>query len=471
MRRDDISKTPQTAFTGTKAFIESWPNPTTGMEAIATDTSPLERGVYNGTSWEWGTTSSGSLPVLTGNRVVVTDNDGVIATVDELQFDYDRKYLLLSTIDESYLPTHGGGVFYLMGSTEVPGTIGVSHNDSTSSTAGTYYVQGWRSGGTPESKEAVSGNMGLLRLTGRGWDGVGWSNTQAQVLIVSDDLWTEFSHPTRIDLYTTASGSVTQLVSFSVLPSGGVNIPYNSTYNVGGVPHTHNPSEVGLVATSGWEQLTQDAWYISPTVFAIETDMRSTFKQGTKVKVVLETGEEVVYGIVLESTFGSTSYTEVELIATSDYELSDDTILRLYVNIVQLPEDFPHAFSWPVSITNFEIGNGTLEATFSLNVNRVDIVLEATLGSSSVLDGPFSMSLPISTTNYLTPYASIGTGTLVNWGTSVRPASVILTGSTSAEVRVSRIVSDEVVLSSLNDTVPFVWSEDDIITLSATYFI
>lgn len=57
MKKGDVSKTPQIAFTGTKATIEAWTGAIEGMEAIATDTQ--ERGAFVGAAWRWSALEGG----------------------------------------------------------------------------------------------------------------------------------------------------------------------------------------------------------------------------------------------------------------------------------------------------------------------------------------------------------------------------------------------------------------------------
>lgn len=51
MKRNDTAQTPQIAYYDSKANIEAWPNPTDGMEAIASDTN--EKGTRLSGVWYW----------------------------------------------------------------------------------------------------------------------------------------------------------------------------------------------------------------------------------------------------------------------------------------------------------------------------------------------------------------------------------------------------------------------------------
>lgn len=193
-----------------------------------------------------------------GNDTQIQFNDGDAFNGDaSLTWDKTNKMLELgganwysgggSAPDGIHVTKEGGGVFTTV-------LLGHSYVDGTDGITGTPALGGDRAGGTKASPTAVIDGMGLSRFIGAGYDGTAISGTRAQILLRAAGNWSGSSHPTKIELYTTPSGSTTRAIALTIGSDGNVNIESGKTYNVNGSPHVHTdlqPLDAELSAIAG----------------------------------------------------------------------------------------------------------------------------------------------------------------------------------------------------------------------------
>lgn len=142
-----------------------------------------------------------------------------------------------SAPDSIHVTKDGGGAFVGM-------LFGHSYVDGTDGFTGVPSMGGDRAGGSRATPTAVLDDMGLSRFIGAGYDGTAISGTRAQILLRAAGNWSGTSHPTKIELYTTPSGSTTRAVVLTIGSDGNVNIESGKTYNIAGSPHTHAYTEL-----------------------------------------------------------------------------------------------------------------------------------------------------------------------------------------------------------------------------------
>ena len=190
-----------------------------------------------------------------GNDTQIQFNDGDVFNGDaSLIWDKTNKMLEIgganwytgggSAPDGIHVTKEGGGVFTTV-------LLGHSYVDGTDGVTGTPAVGGDRAGGTKASPTAVVNDMGLSRFIGAGYDGTAISGTRAQMLMRAAGNWSSSSHPTKIELYTTPSGSTTRAIALTIGSDGNVNIESGKTYNIAGSPHEHADSEINTT-TNTW---------------------------------------------------------------------------------------------------------------------------------------------------------------------------------------------------------------------------
>ncbi len=112
-----------------------------------------------------------------------------------------------------------------------------------------FFLNGYRSRGTFLSPTPVKAGDALLTLLGRGYEGGGSWPTAARVRLYADnDFVTGSVRGSRIDLDVIPSGSATIRTQLSIY-GDSVNQPTGSTYNIGGIPHTHAYSSLSGTPT------------------------------------------------------------------------------------------------------------------------------------------------------------------------------------------------------------------------------
>lgn len=101
---------------------------------------------------------------------------------------------------------------------------------------------GNRSRGTYDAPTPVQAGDALMSIIGAGYDGTSWVNG-TRIRLYADGAWVTGAYtPSRMDFEVTPSGSTTRRTQFQVY-GNAVEIPTGSTYNIGGVPHTHTDKE------------------------------------------------------------------------------------------------------------------------------------------------------------------------------------------------------------------------------------
>lgn len=102
---------------------------------------------------------------------------------------------------------------------------------------------GYRSRGTPASPLPVKSGDIFASLFGRGYDGGSFAAQSRINFFATGDMVTGTYAPTGIDFQVIPSGS-NSIRSQLTIYGNSVNQPTGSTYNIGGVPHTHSASQI-----------------------------------------------------------------------------------------------------------------------------------------------------------------------------------------------------------------------------------
>lgn len=123
-----------------------------------------------------------------------------------------------------------------------------------------FTINGYRARGTGSSVIApVQPGDALLSIIGAGYDGANFING-SRIRMYAEGNWITGAYtPTRMDFEVTPSGSTTRRTQLQVF-GDSVNIPTGSTYNIGGVPHTHPEYSTGT-SGGGREMLSSNRTY------------------------------------------------------------------------------------------------------------------------------------------------------------------------------------------------------------------
>lgn len=103
-------------------------------------------------------------------------------------------------------------------------------------------LAGYRSRGTLEVPTVVQNGDALQSIIGAAYNGAAWKNA-TRIRSYADGDWVAGVHePSRLEFEITPSGSVTRRIG-ATLYGSSFNIPTGTTYNIGGVPHSHTVDE------------------------------------------------------------------------------------------------------------------------------------------------------------------------------------------------------------------------------------
>lgn len=94
-------------------------------------------------------------------------------------------------------------------------------------------IIGFRNRGSKASRSELLDGDSLFRFRGRGWDGTGYSNTQADHRITAAGDWSAVNHGTNHEFWLTPSGSTTMMLA-ATLTSSGLDLASGLQYTVNG---------------------------------------------------------------------------------------------------------------------------------------------------------------------------------------------------------------------------------------------
>lgn len=188
--------------------------PIAGVRIVSGTSSIGWSNIYDVRQLYGGFSTSSPIPPLDGDRVVVTNSSGTLTTYPNLQYDSTNNNVLWGDGTENNIVSATNSLL---------GTADGSSPSVTMTTYGTStapFFAGIAAGGTAASPSAVLANRVLARFRGRGYDGTNISNTQSEMRFIADGDWSSTSHPTRIEFYTTPTGTSTLSLASTINSDG-----------------------------------------------------------------------------------------------------------------------------------------------------------------------------------------------------------------------------------------------------------
>ncbi len=176
--------------------------------------------------------SGGSVPPLTPDRIVLTDSAGNLITDNRIKYNPTNGNFVVGELD-GVLPTDEINTIHIFGETSSPALFLWAFGNSISP-----FTTGARYRGTESSPAALEAGDILYRFRGRGYDGTSLSNTQAEFILRTNEVWSGSGHGTRAEVWITPD-ETTAMVEALRVGAGFIDIPSGYTYNIGGIPHTH----------------------------------------------------------------------------------------------------------------------------------------------------------------------------------------------------------------------------------------
>lgn len=197
---------------------------------------------------------------------------------------------------------------------------------------------GYRSRGTFLSPTPVKKGDALLSFIGNGYDGSDFQNVARVRFYADNDFVTGSNTSTRMEFEVVPSGSATRRTQFSIY-GNAVEIPTGSTFNIGGVPHTHPTT-----SSNGWDDVPYTVNYFSSDspsfVINVQANVTGSYGAGTRWK--LGTVGTTKYFIqTAEPTYVSGAYTSINLFGGTNYTLTTGTISSPQTSRMKFPVGFP----------------------------------------------------------------------------------------------------------------------------------
>lgn len=287
------SGTPMGAVsTGTSYIANYLPFPSTNQQPLyafrlVSGTSRITwDNLYNARQFYGGNSGGGNVTGTAtpgGNNTEVQYNSSGTFTGDP-QFTWRNATKSLGIGDPSKFPFSFEKMLWMVGDGESPSIFGLAYGSDRAP-----FITFAKGDGTATGTTNVKLDQVIGRIRGRGYDGYDWSNTQAEVRIVADGNWGTGNHPTRLEFWTTPSGTSTMALAATITDDGHIDIASGKEYRVNGVQHTHATESFAIKNTSGATANTGDVGYINE---AGEYKTTTTAQDSVKWCVVITGGAD-----------------------------------------------------------------------------------------------------------------------------------------------------------------------------------
>lgn len=212
--------------------------------------------------------SGSSLPTFITGSVPFAGSDGILKENNpKFSFDETRGTLW---IGEKYSPPFvtldNFRLFLRATGSNTTVAMGMVAAGTGSSGVNSPTIVGYRSRGTIETPTPAGNDDILLSIIGAGFDGVQYLNSAAIRLQANAPYITGTYAESRISFEVTPSGTPTRIPKM-VLYGDSLNLINSGTYNINGIPHTHNES----MSLDGWTEDT-NTWTFKNRTQAFTND-------------------------------------------------------------------------------------------------------------------------------------------------------------------------------------------------------
>lgn len=226
-------------------------------------------------------------------------------------------------------------------------------------------------------------------------------------------------------------------------------------------------NKLQLQSETGWFQVPSfvTATYVSPNSFTLTGDWTSVISKWDKVKALNPTLKQ---GYVSFTSLAS-NVTTVGFNGGSDHLLASGSMTSLYFSKASTPSGFPSQFNYGVTLSNVNVGNGTLVGRFSIVGGRPFYVVEFKLGSTSSFTGQPIFSLPVDAKVLLGQNVPIGYGETFKAGVADYPATVWQMSTTTAQPVITNAAGTYSVFANVGPTVPFTFAPNDGFSVRGEY--
>jgi len=128
-------------------------------------------------------------------------------------------------------------------------------------------------------------------------------------------------------------------------------------------------------------------------------------------------------------------------------------------------------FSGSVTFGGVTVGNGEIDAKYKQIGKTTFFKLTFKLGSESAITGDISMTLPATAVTLIELLNTriIGDSTIVDSGTGVFYGHTVISSTTTAKLRISKVDGTYETGAAASSSVPITWTTNDEFTMVGTY--
>jgi hypothetical protein len=299
----------------------------------------------------WADTIYLALTGQTANRAIVTDASGDVGTSDNFVFKSADASIEIGLEP----PTTGADTFSQTADSDVtglpPGHQFVNYSDNAAYAGYESFIRGR---GTHDAPEGVQLDDIIAFIRGRTYDDTpDLVPTSVEIRFVADADHTSSETPTRIEFWTTPSGSTTRVKIATLTSDGKINLESGGTYDIDGIPHTHD-----YVPNDGWKPVSQ-TWTAASSddpVYQIyvsgDVTANVDYKLGNKIKCTISGGARYGFIVKVGAYDSGNTRTPVDIYGGTDYDITG-TMTSPCISKVKSPDGFPMARDkWDREVTD-----------------------------------------------------------------------------------------------------------------------
>jgi hypothetical protein len=225
------------------------------------------------------------------------------------------------------------------------------------------------------------------------------------------------------------------------------------------------------IPIDGWVADANTWTYATAQTFTIPGDHTAIYKKGVKLKWTNASGVNPRYGTVKINSTYSAPNTTVTIITNTDFVIANDAISLNNYSLVENPAGFPNSFAFTPSITNFTVGNATVNADYSIIRGVLWFSIYILFGNTtSIAAGGCVLTLPTpmaeAKSTILYPIGRIG---YRDTGTGSFMGTLNASTATTAQLVVENASGTYTTLAAISNTVPMSWTTNDEINIVASY--
>ena len=219
---------------------------------------------------------------------------------------------------------------------------------------------------------------------------------------------------------------------------------------------------------SGWIPILETLTYKDADEIYFSGDVTAKYQKSDKLKIVQPTdGAKFFYIISVGSYDSGNDRTPVQVTAGSNFDLDNEAISSGYFSRAESPLEFPDVFNWSPSYQNISVGAGTVTATFRISGKFVFVHYALVFAADTTIAANPYINQPV--TNASGKRRFSGTAIYQDGGANRYFGHCWIETENRINPTYDGSGGARASYSVISNTVPFVWTTGDILTLNIAY--